>query len=104
MIVYISDGTPPKLQSPEDFNSFKVLLVRTSRFQTTDPSLDGIAELTEDDHAWISRAWILRASGLEQSQEWCTGFAKMLQFAQKQGWIRESDGAIKAHIEYRAAV
>jgi hypothetical protein len=104
MIVNISHGAPPQLQKPEDFKSFKVLVASTSRVEAGDPSMDGIAEFTEDGHAWISRAWILRASGLEQSQEWCTGFAKMLQFAQKQGWIRESDGAIRAHIEYCAAV
>ena len=101
MIVYSAAGEPARLLHPEDFRSFKAVFGRHLRPpEIRLAALAGIAEFISDNAVWVSRAWVLQASGLEESVEWRAGFEKMLNFATKQGWIRQSDGAIQAHVEW----
>jgi hypothetical protein len=55
------------------------------------------------DHAWVQQAWVTEQSGFSDSPDWLAGFEAMVAFAKSKGWVRAADGAIRAHIEYRAA-
>jgi hypothetical protein len=52
----------------------------------------------EGEHVWVSPDWLHAASGLAADPDWAAGFGKMVEFAAKQGWVKEA-GAIRAHIE-----
>jgi hypothetical protein len=103
MILYAAAGEPAQLLHPDDLKSFKAVLSPSLRLPNTHvAALEGVAEFISDNAVWVSQAWVLQACGMEGSAVWRAGFAKMLDYAAKQGWIRDSDGAIRAHVEWSA--
>ena len=62
----------------------------------------GEAGRLEGEHVWVSPDWLRAASGLAADPDWTAGFAQMVGFAAKQGWVNDA-GAIRAHIERPAA-
>ena len=53
----------------------------------------GLGELT-DEHAWLGID-ALRAAG-NGDEEWLAGFADMIRFAQREGWV--SGDRVRAHV------
>lgn len=50
--------------------------------------------------AWISRRYVELAAG-DRSAAWQAGFAEMIAFAGKKGWLSSDGELIRAHIEWR---
>lgn len=75
---------PPttSLREPDDFRSFKVVVRGTAgdAFVPVD-ALRALAGDRAEDPAWAAQ------------------LADMLGYAASQGWIRETDGAVQAHVE-----
>jgi hypothetical protein len=100
MIVAVAVGARPELRHPEDMRSFKIVAGPGLESEAAlRAALEGVAELISEREAWVSQAWVRRASGRDAADEWQRGFQAMLAYAGKKGWVREEDGAIRAHIE-----
>jgi hypothetical protein len=97
MLVRVTREHALRLEAPEDLKRFKLLVEGDTAGEALTRAL-GEAGRLEGGHAWISPDWLRRASGLAGDAGWQAGFAKMLEFAAKQGWVNEA-GAIRAHIE-----
>ena len=56
--------------------------------------------VVQASETFVDRDVLLRMAGdLAGDSEWLAGFEAMVAYAQSKGWVRESDGAIQAHIE-----
>ncbi|MBV1797744.1 hypothetical protein [Siccirubricoccus sp. G192] len=97
MLIRVTREHALRLEAPEDLKRFKLLVEGDIAGEALARAL-GEAGRLEGEHAWIAPDWLRRASGLAADPEWQAGFAKMVEFAAKQGWVNEA-GAIRAHIE-----
>ncbi len=100
MIVAVESGVRPALRDPDDLKSFKIVIgpgLESEDMRRV--ALDGVAELISEQEAWVSQAWVRQAAGRDGSADWQNGFERMLAYAARHGWVREADGAIRAHIE-----
>lgn len=70
------------LREPDDFGRFEVML----------RGVDGYAFVTPD-------VLHVLAGARAEDPRWRARFEGMLGYAATKGWVRESDGAIRAHIE-----
>jgi len=51
-------------------------------------------------HTFVDRSALLEMAGERAGDpEWRIEFDAMVAYAQSRGWVREADGAIRAHIE-----
>ena len=66
-------------------------------------ALAGKAELPDADTAWIFQEALRQWPGVAQDEAWQRNFSAMIEKARPHGWIDDSRGAIKAHIEWVAA-
>ena len=57
-------------------------------------------ELVDDSHAYIFVDWLILSSGRSAAAEWRKGLDAMLTYAGAKGWVREPDGAVRAHVEW----
>jgi hypothetical protein len=89
------DGDIPRLDDIDNFRALKIVVAAGEH-----PALDRVGRV-DGDHVWLDRAW-LQAQGRPDDPAWATGFAGMLGYAEKSGWVDDS-GAIRAHIETIAA-
>ncbi len=100
MRIILTAGAAPRLEGAADFKRFSLVL---------DPMLDAdrraavapVAELDDADHAWVRPDAIRAMSPLAGRPDWEEGFARMIGFAAKHGWI-DMQGRIRAHIELAA--
>jgi len=52
------------------------------------------------EYAFVDREALLEMAGVRATDtEWVAGFEAMIGDAESKGWVREDDGAIRAHIE-----
>ncbi len=96
MLIRVADGSVA-LEAAEDLKRFK-LVVRGGATGAALQQALGAAGRLEEAHVWVSPAWLKQASGLGGNAEWLAGFAGMVGFAAKQGWVNPA-GEIRAHIE-----
>ncbi|MEW5422274.1 flavin reductase family protein [Amorphus sp. 3PC139-8] len=97
MRIVLAAGAVPRLEGASDFKHFSLML---------DPALDAdrqaavasVAELDDADHAWVRPDTVRAMSPLGDRAEWEEGFAAMVSFAAKHGWV-DAEGRIRAHIE-----
>ncbi len=85
------EGSVPSLEDVDDFRRLKVVVAAGER-----PALDVVGRV-DGDHVWLDRKWLV-AHGRPDDPVWAHGFAAMLAYAEKSGWI-DDDGAIRAHVE-----
>jgi hypothetical protein len=101
MIVHIDKLGDVTLRDSSNFREFHVDCdcpeTERARIQK---ALATVGEMTDQQHVWVSEQW-LRAQVPNATPDWQEGFAKMLAFAQKQGWIDTSKQAIRAHVKWR---
>lgn len=84
MLIEIDLSTVPPtttLRDPDDFTGFKVVVRNDGDAFVTPDALRALAGSRADDPQWIAQ------------------LDGMLGYAASKGWIRESDGAIQAHVE-----
>lgn len=97
MLIRVAHGGTA-LEAAEDLKRFK-LVVQGGLAGTALQQALGNAGRLEGEHAWVSPDWLKQASGQGGNAEWLAGFAGMLGFAAKHGWVNEA-GEIRAHIEH----
>lgn len=99
MIIRIDDQSRLVLEDASNFRAFKLLA--SSRHALAPFKLSHHAvEVTDEGVAWVQQGWILAETQLSTSPEWKSGFDGMVAFAASKGWLRDSDNAIRAHIEF----
>ena len=98
MIVRVIPGIGPRLDEPEDFKGFKVVVEGGLAGETLQLAL-GPAGRLDGEHVWIAQDWLEQASGLVGDAHWQAGLAGMLGYAEKKGWLEPGTGAVRGHIE-----
>jgi hypothetical protein len=90
-----------RLVDAEDLTSFAVILEGDG-----DPSPQALAAggvLGYGDHAWVRTDALRRLAGPIATAEWEQGFALMLGHARSRGWVDDRQGAVRGHVQRRAA-
>ena len=90
-----------RLVDAEDLTSFAVVLDGDG-----DPSPQALAAagvLGLGDHAWVRTEALRRLAGPIATPEWEGAFAAMLEYARTRGWVDDEHGAVRGHVERRAA-
>jgi hypothetical protein len=90
-----------RLIDAEDLTSFAVVLDGDG-----DPSPQALAAggvLGLGDHAWVRTEALRRLAGPTATPEWELAFTGMLAYARSRGWVDDEHGAVRGHVERRAA-
>lgn len=97
MRIVLTSAGPPRLEGPADFKRFSLAVAPQLM---TDPraAVAPVADLDEGGHAWVRPDAVRAISPMAGRSDWETGFAAMMDFAAKHGWI-DDQGRIRAHIE-----
>jgi hypothetical protein len=98
MRIRVTAAAGAVLEAPEELKRFNLLVEPGLEGPALQAAL-GPAGRLDGVHVWVARAWLLAASPLAADPAWQAGFAGMLGFAEKHGWIEPTTGAIRAHIE-----
>lgn len=61
-------------------------------------SVTRLGEYDPPQHAWVHQDWILTNARGRSDTAWRSAFSEMVAKAAKYGWVRDTDGAIRAHI------
>jgi len=101
MIIHIVSANQVELNDRENFKAFKVTLADPGLSQADIASaLKGIAAIEPDGKTvWVSGAALKNWQGKPQPAEWTASFDKMIESVKKFGWVNETDGTVRAHIE-----
>lgn len=99
MIISVDSQGRPELQDVSNFRAFKLIAASRPALALLKGGSGGV-QVADEAVAWVRQDWIVSQSGLAASAEWRSGFDKMVAFAASKGWIRDSDKAVRAHIEY----
>lgn len=97
MRIVLTAGAAPRLESAEDFKRFSIALDGTLTANRS-AAVAPVAELDDADHAWVRPDAIRAISPFAGQPDWENGFAAMLGFAVKHGWV-DAQGRIRAHID-----
>jgi len=98
MIIRVVPGQGARLEAPEDFKGFKVVVEGGLAGAALAAAL-GPAGRLDGAHIWVAQDWLRGASGLAGTATWDAGLAGMLGYAEKKGWLEPGTGAIRGHIE-----
>jgi hypothetical protein len=97
MLIRVTREGGLRLESPEDLKRFKLVVEGDATGEALARALAPAGRL-EAEHAWIFPGWLRDASGRGGDTAWQAGFARMTEFAAKQGWV-DAAGALRAHVE-----
>jgi hypothetical protein len=87
------------LEDPGNFRAFK-LVVEGAGLDDARKALAGVAELPDQDTAWISQAVLRAQPEVAADAAWQESFNAMIEKARPHGWIDDQRQAIKAHVEW----
>lgn len=90
-----------RLLDPDDFKSFRVVLVDAAGPSAEELAPAGIARL--DEHAWVRIDDLRRLAGDAATPAWEESFQSMLEFARSKGWVDDELGAVRGHVVRRRA-
>ncbi|HKT20254.1 MAG TPA: hypothetical protein VJR47_19530 [Stellaceae bacterium] len=97
MYVHVKPDFTVALEEAQDFKRFKLVIASPRGDEARLKSaLAGIAELSNEGHAWISEAWLRRH---DAAPAWQQGLDAMITVAKKYGWVDEQAKTIRAHVE-----
>jgi hypothetical protein len=88
-----------RLLNPDDLSGFVVVLEGGE-----DPGPEALAAggvLGFGDHAWVRTDALRRLAGAVATPEWEEGFAAMLDYARRRGWVDDEQDAVCGHVERR---
>jgi hypothetical protein len=88
-----------RLVDPDDFGSFRVLLVDGAcpLEDVLEPA--GIARV--DEHAWVRIDALRDLAGPHATPDWESSLGAMLEFARTRGWVDDELGAVRGHVVRR---
>jgi len=100
MFVKVSADRSVSLEDRDNFRAFKLLVTgNASKLDDVRKVLAGVAELPDEQTAWISEAALRRMPGANDA--WQQNLSAMIEKAKPHGWVDETRKAIKAHIEWQ---
>jgi hypothetical protein len=92
----------PALCEPDDFLRLKVLLYGSYHLDSAGDALAPVGTFVDGDTALLSVEAIRKLAGDRAGDEaWSSGFAGMLDYARRQGWLDADGGTVTAHCEWR---
>ncbi len=102
MFVKLSANGRVTLEDPGNFRAFKLVVEGGSaKLEATRTALAGVAELPDQETAWISQAALRGRPEVARDAAWQQSFGAMIEKARPHGWIDDQRQAIKAHIEWQ---
>tara|TARA_B100000902_G_scaffold104014_1_gene106240 strand:- start:3337 stop:3645 length:309 start_codon:yes stop_codon:yes gene_type:complete len=57
------------------------------------------SSVADDNHVWVSIAWVLQQVEHKHNADWKQQFEKMIGYANSKGWLNEKQTHLQAHIE-----
>jgi hypothetical protein len=85
----------------EDAQNFRAFAIRIEGPPADAAELlKAFTESVDGDHAWVSERALREWRGLAGEAWWQEGLTKMIDAAQRFGWVDPSNNAIRAHIEH----
>jgi hypothetical protein len=101
MIIAIEEDGRVSLRDPDDFRRFEIE-VASARLGSAAvaAALAPLGEVSDDGHAWIGEAQLMRLAGRQRDEEWLRHLAAMKDKARKFGWVDDGRCAIRAHIKW----
>ena len=74
------------------------------RSTVTDPKrivsiMGNQSSVTDDNHVWVSIAWVLQEVEHKHNADWKQQFANMIGYADSKGWLNAKQTHLQAHIE-----
>lgn len=100
MQVHLTNAGAITLREPGVFNRLDVLVDPQSPEQL-ERSIARIGHREGEQHVWLSPSVLRYLSGHAGQSEWEQGFAAMLDFARRKGWVNEA-GEVRAHVTHQA--
>jgi hypothetical protein len=90
--------SPPQaaLRDPDDFGSFRVVLLDEAEPLEAILSPAGVARL--DEHAWVRIDALGALAGASATPEWEASLAGMIDFARSRGWVDDDLEAVRGHV------
>lgn len=104
MRIVLAPGAVPKLEEASDFRRFSIELAGdqpAAQGQALAALLAPVADLDETGHGWVRPDAVRALTPLSGNADWQDGFAAMIGFAARHGWI-DAQGRIRAHVEVPA--
>ena len=103
MIIVVAQSGTLELRDHDNFRAFKIVDESGASSKDLRTLLAGIAKLIADENAaWVSPEGLMRLLPAPPSVDWRAAFDNMVGVAAKHGWVHETDGTIRAHIERRS--
>ena len=96
MRIHLSNAGAVRLNDPADFRRLDVL-VDPQSCDMLERSIQRLGRREDDQHIRVSPSVLRFLSGQGGQSEWETGFANMLAYARRQGWIDEG-GDVRVHL------
>jgi hypothetical protein len=101
MFIEVGANGAPALRDAGNFRAFKLVVHGgRDRLEAARTALNGLAELLDDDHAWVSATALRGRPEVAQDAAWQSGFDSMVEKARPHGWVHPESGAIRAHVEW----
>ena len=103
MVITVTTGTQPTvtLAEPDDFTRFHVtVLGGRDRSRLAEALTASGAGQPDGDDVWVRVAWLRTAADDGASPAWEQGFAAMLEYAGRKGWLAADGEAVRAHVEW----
>jgi hypothetical protein len=103
MFVKVNADRSVVLEDRDNFRAFKLVVEgRREDLDAIRNTLQGTAELSDADTAWISQDALRLRPEVAADTAWQQSFAAMIEKARPHGWIDDARKAIKAHVEWTA--
>lgn len=103
MFIKLDSNGKVTLEDPNNFRAFKVVIEsEVAGIYNARSTLDGLAELEDEETAWVSQSALRARPEVAQDAAWQQSFGAMIEKARPHGWIDDQRQAIKAHIEWVA--
>jgi hypothetical protein len=103
MVITVTTGARPTvtLDEPGDFTRFHVSVPGgRDRSRLADAITVSGAGETDGDDGWVRVAWLRTAVAEAASPGWEEGFAAMLGYARRKGWLDDAGASVRAHVEW----
>lgn len=100
MMIAVTPSGLIELRDAENFRAFKIVDETGGGTARVASALSGLATPTADGTAaWVRPDRLTELAGETATPAWRERLAQMIAGAAKYGWVNETDGTVRAHIE-----
>lgn len=101
MIITVRGGKQVTFDDRDNFRAFKVVIaLPQATLGDVQAALHDIATVPDRDTAWVSADALRHWHDVANDTAWQQNFDAMIEKARPHGWIDETHGAIRAHVEW----